>query len=89
MLVSSPNCMRTPIATLLYVGFIVTLIVFCVALLDFRSFDFYFGTAKNSSVPVAMGNRHLSAPVVIEARGKRFEWSFRYPGRDGELGTSG
>ena len=81
--------MRTPIATLLYyVGFVVTLIVFCVALLYFRSFDFYFGTAKNSSVPVVMGNRHLSAPVIIEARGKRFEWSFRYPGRDGELGTS-
>ena len=73
MLVSSANCMRTPIATLLYVGFIITLIVFCVALLYFRSFDFYFGTAKSSSVPVAMGNRHLSAPVVIEARGKRFE----------------
>ena len=80
--------MRTPIATLLYVGFVVTLIVFCVALLYFRSFEFYFGTAKNSSAPVAMGNRHPSAPVEIEARGKRFEWSFRYPGRDGELGTS-
>ena len=80
--------MRTPIATLLYIGFVVTLIVFCVALLYFRSFEFYFGTAKNSSVPVAMGNKHLSAPIEIEARGKRFEWSFSYPGHDGELGTS-
>ncbi len=80
--------MRTPVATLLYVGFAVMLVVLCVMLLYFRSFEFYFGTANSSSVPVAMGNRRLSVPVEIEARGKRFEWSFRYPGRDGELGTS-
>jgi len=80
--------MRTPIANLLYVGFVITLIAFCVVLLYLSSFDFYLGTTNNSSAPVVMGNRHLSAPIEIEARGKRFEWSFRYPGQDGELGTS-
>ena len=67
--------MRTPAATLLYVGFVATLILFCVALLYFRSFDFYFGTAKNSTAPVAMSNRHLSTPVEIEARKRKFRIS--------------
>ena len=80
--------MRPPLAALLYVGFIVVLIVFCAALLYFKSLDFYFGPAKNSSVPLAIGNGRMSTLFEIEARGKHFEWSFRYPGRDGELGTS-
>ena len=80
--------MRTSIKNLLYVGFAVMLILFCMALLYFSTSDFILSTANNSSAPVVMSNRHLSTPIEIIARGKEFEWTFRYPGGDGEMGTS-
>ena len=79
--------MRFPVATLLYVGLAVMLVVFCVLLPRSKSFEFHFGTANSSGEPTVTGSRNLPVPVEIEARGKRFEWSFRYPGPDGELGT--
>ena len=80
--------MRYSIENFLHIGLVIILIVFCGALLYFKSFDFFLGTAKNTSAPILIGNRHLSTPIKIKARGRGFEWTFHYPGRDGKMGTS-
>jgi cytochrome c oxidase subunit 2 len=53
-----------------------------VLLISPESLKFFLGSDDKS------GNGSLGSPVEIEAKGKNFEWSFRYPGRDGKLGTS-
>jgi heme/copper-type cytochrome/quinol oxidase subunit 2 len=80
--------MNTPVTSLHYVGFAVTFVVICLMFIYPKSYEFRLGTTNDSGEPAVMGNIYLSVPIQIEARGKRFEWSFRYPGRDGELGTS-
>lgn len=78
------SLMRFPVATFLYAGFTVACVVFCAILFYYGTSDFHFGSPRHPENPAS---NNLPVPVVIEARGHLFEWSFRYPGRDRKLGT--
>lgn len=46
------------------------------------------GFSKNTIIDSASSSLQLRQPLDVEVIGKKFQWDFRYPGRDGMLNTA-
>ena len=82
----SLRVVRFPVATSVIVGLLaITCGVCCVMFPIPELARLQWGNTSDLTPSVS---KNLVFPVAIEARGRHFEWTFRYPGRDGILNTN-